>query len=150
VCKVAPAAVLIQDGPCDGCFSGSCCEQLNACYGSRACKLTVECMVRACGTQLGEALAAATRAGALPPADAAAGADTDAAAPGAPLCAGAGMTSELAVPSCVRACLCEFRSNDQGLPPEDLEQQPLTLALRVFECGVKAGCGAFCGADAAR
>jgi hypothetical protein len=135
VCKVDPAAVLIQNATCDGCFAGSCCEQLNGCYGSRACKLMIECITRSCGTQLGQALASdATR----PPhaAEASAG-DVCGAATGAP-------PADFTAPDCVRACLCKFRDNDQGLLPEDPERRPFTLALRVYECGANAGCGSSC------
>lgn len=135
VCKVDPAAVLIQNATCDGCFAGSCCEQLNSCYGSRACKLMIECITHTCGKQLGQALV-----------DDAARTPHEGGTAAPEACADTGDASAgaLAGPACVRACLCKFRENDQGLPPEDPERRPFTLALRVYECGANAGCGASC------
>lgn len=140
VCKVDPAAVLIQNATCDGCFAGSCCPQLNACYGSRACKLMIECVAQSCGTQLGRALVDdATRPPRALPLDA-----TDGGTSGADFCDDAGAPSDFTAPECVRRCLCKFRNNDQGLPPEDLAARPVTLAYRVYECGANAGCGPSC------
>lgn len=140
VCKVDPAAVLIQNATCDGCFAGSCCEQLNGCYGSRACKLMIECITQTCGNELGKALVAdAARPPAVLPPEA-----VDAASGGPEVCGDSGAPAPFAAPACVRACLCKFRDNDQGLPPVDPEQRPFTLALRVYECGANAGCGASC------
>jgi hypothetical protein len=138
VCKVDPAAVLIQNATCDGCFAGSCCAQLNACYGSRACKLTIECIAHSCGTRLGQGL---VDDAARPPRALPSGGDDGAGATA--LCADVA-PADFTAPACVRACLCRFRDNDQGLPPEDPEARPLTLALRVYECGASAGCGASC------
>ena len=56
--------------------------------------------------------------------------------------------SGFGAPECVRKCLCQFKDNDQGLPPEKLERRPLVLALRVYECGVRAGCASSCSEDA--
>lgn len=139
VCKVDPAAVLIQNATCDGCFAGSCCDQLDRCYGSRACKLMIECVTRSCGKHLGEALVAdATRPPRVIPPEAADGAS------GPDICGDGGPPSDFTAPECVRACLCRFRGNDQGLPPEDPEDRPFTLALRVYECGANASCGPLC------
>jgi hypothetical protein len=135
VCRVDPAALLIQTADCDGCFASSCCGELNACYASRACKLTVECIVKECGGELGAALAGA------PIEFPDGGIDADAfdpcAAPGAP-------NGASTAPSCVRKCLCEFKDNDQGLPPRDDAQRPPLLALAVYVCGQQAGCGMHC------
>lgn len=141
VCRVDQGALLIQSAECDGCFASSCCPQLNSCYQSRACKLTVECIVKECGAALGEALvnetlSASPDAAALPPDFCPDG--------GAPK----GSPSGFGAPECVRKCLCQFKDNDQGLPPEEVEKRPLILALRVYECGVRAGCAASCELDA--
>lgn len=119
VCKVDPAALLIQTADCDGCFSSSCCSELNACYASRACKLTVECIIRDCGTELGASLSGVPLE--FPDAG------SDAAAFDA--CAEAGAPNGPQPPQCVRNCLCEFRDNDQGLPPREDTQRPPLLAL---------------------
>ena len=138
VCKVDPAALLIQTADCDSCFSSSCCSELNACYASRACKLTVECIVRECGTELGASLSGT-------PIDFPDG-GTDAAA--FDICAEAGAPNGPQGPACVRKCLCEFKDNDQGLPPRDDAQRPPLLALAVYVCGQKAGCGTACSKSA--
>jgi hypothetical protein len=138
VCRVDPAAVLIQSAECDGCFASSCCPQLNACYGSRACKLTIECIVKECGAGFGSTLVADPLAGASLP-------DADAGDLAATLCNDAGAPPIATVaPSCVQKCLCAFRNNDQGLPPKDVAQRSIVLALQVYRCGVNADCGRMC------
>lgn len=143
VCRVDQGALLIQSADCDGCFASSCCPQLNACYESRACKLTVECIVRECGADLGTSLV-----------NAALSASPDAAALPVEMCPDGGAPpsspSGFGAPECVRKCLCQFKDNDQGLPPETLEKRPIVLALRVYECGVRAGCASSCSLDAGR
>lgn len=134
VCKVDPAALLIQTADCDGCFSSSCCSELNACYASRACKLTVECIIKECGTELGASLSGATIDFPDGGGDAAA----------FDICAEAGAPNGPHAPECVRKCLCEFKDNDQGLPPREDAQRPPLLALAVYVCGQKAGCGSHC------
>jgi len=138
VCKVDPAALLIQTADCDSCFASSCCSELNACYASRACKLTVECIIKDCGPELGASLAGA-------PIDIA-NSGGDAAA--FDICAEAGAPNGPQAPECVRKCLCAFKDNDQGLPPRDDAQRPPLLALAVYVCGQKAGCGTACSESA--
>jgi hypothetical protein len=135
VCRVDPAALLIHNANCDGCFSSSCCPQLNACYASRACKLTIECIVKECGTAFGTTLTAGIANGAP---DAGTGTFD-----GQRLCPTDGGTSTFGPPSCVQKCLCAFKDNDQGLAPEP-SQRPVNLALAVYQCGVSAGCGVSC------
>ena len=140
VCKVDPAAVLVQTAECDGCFSSSCCSELNACYANRACKLTVECIVKRCGPALGASLSG------LPIEFPEAGSDAGA----FNACAEAGVTTGAPPPDCVRSCLCEYMQNDQGLPPREDSQRAPLLALAVYVCGQRAGCGSHCsdaGAD---
>lgn len=133
VCKVDPAAVLVQTPECDGCFASSCCGELNACYGSRACKLTIECIAKECGTDLGDSLSGPAIAPADPTADAAA----------FDVCADGGPHAPQG-PACVRKCLCEYKDNDPGLPPRDDSQRPPLLALAVYLCAQHAGCGGHC------
>ncbi len=135
VCKVDPAAVLIQTAECDACFSSSCCSELNRCYGSRACKLTIECIVNNCGKTLGDSLtadpsriAADVDAGGLDICDA-----------GAPPVGPADLNAK-----CVHECVCTFQNHDQGLTPAENTAQPARLALAVYECGQRAGCAARC------
>jgi hypothetical protein len=137
VCKVDRAAVLIQTADCDSCFSSSCCSQLNACYASRACKLTIECIINACGPKLGDSLAGA-------PLSILAGLDGGA----LDFCgdggAALGRPGAMEVPACVKDCVCAFRQNDQGLAPSDPTQKPERLSLDVYVCGQQANCGTRC------
>jgi hypothetical protein len=147
VCKVDPAALIVQTPRCDACFASSCCNELNACYGNRACKLTLECIINTCKTDLGDALLAGLPL-ALPDAGDANMFDA---------CATVGARNGLGpeVPTCVRSCLCAYKENDQGLMPLDPALRPAMLSLAVYECGIRAGCGRSCptkdgGSDAAR
>ncbi len=134
VCKVDPAAVLLQTPPCDACFASSCCSQLNGCYANRACKLTLECIVNTCGSELGVGLSG--------PRFEVPDGGGDAAA--FDICGDAGDPNGPNAPPCVRKCLCDFKDNDQGLAPRDDAQRPPLLALAVYVCGQQAGCGASC------
>lgn len=140
VCRVTEAAALIQSAKCDQCFAGACCGQLNACYGSRACKLMVECISVECGKELGPSM---TELAGLAP-------GVHVAPPSRKLaevlCSedGAGTARNFRPPACVRTCLCRYKDNDQGLPPANPELLPLTMALRIFDCGVTANCGPEC------
>lgn len=138
VCRVDPGALLIQSANCDACLSSSCCPQLNACYASRACKLTIECITKECGAALGTTFIPGVLAGA-----------PDAGASifdGAKLCAGDAGSGNAAggPPACIQKCLCAFKDNDQGLPPTEVAKRPVNLALAVYQCGVSAGCGPSC------
>lgn len=136
VCRVDPAALLIHSANCDGCFASSCCPQLNECYASRACKLTIECIVQECGEALGSTLTPGILDGAP---DAGTGIFN-----GQQLCGSDGGTFDGGPPVCVRKCLCAFKDNDQGLAPTELAKRPVNLALAVYRCGVSAGCGTSC------
>ena len=136
VCRVDPAALLIHSANCDACFSSSCCPQLNACYASRACKLTIECIVKECGASLGTTLTNGVLNGAP---DAGIGVFD-----GQKLCTRDAGANALGAPTCIQKCLCAFKDNDQGLAPTELSQRPISLALSVYQCGVSAGCGPSC------
>jgi hypothetical protein len=140
VCRVNQAAVLVATPACDRCFSSSCCPELNSCYGSRACKLMIECIATECRDVLGPSLVMSRSDPDFggPPPDAADGPDIkQICAPGAP-------PSELGAPPCVRDCLCRYVENDQGLAPEDVRKQPFTLAASIYQCAVRADCGPKC------
>lgn len=143
VCRVDPAALLIHSANCDACFSSSCCPQLNACYASRACKLTIECIVKECGSAFSDTLTPGVLNGA--PAGGIGSFD------GQKLCSRDAGPDGIGPPTCVQKCLCAFKDNDQGLAPPELAQRPLNLAVAVYQCGVSAGCGPSCTdpADAA-
>jgi hypothetical protein len=138
VCKVDPAALLIQTPSCDACFASSCCSQLNGCYASRACKLTLECIIKECGSELGASLSGPTFQ--IP--------DGGGDAAAFDICADAGDPNGSNAPACVSKCLCDFKDNDQGLTPSNDAQRPPMLALAVYTCGQQAGCGAPCTAPA--
>ena len=134
VCQLDQAATLIRNAKCDACFSGACCAPLNSCYGDRACKLMLECMVDECGTELGPSLA---DGGAIVP-DAGPRSSTDIEA----LCTPGAAPS--ALPTCIQNCFCRYRNNDEGLPPSDPSLLPLNLAESVYTCGKEANCGVAC------
>jgi hypothetical protein len=136
VCRVDPAALLIHSANCDGCFASSCCPQLNECYASRACKLTIECIVKECGPTFGTTLTPGVANGAP---DAGTGVFD-----GQQLCTGDAGASAGGPPACVQKCLCEFKDNDQGLVPTQAAERPVNLALAVYQCGVSAGCAPSC------
>ncbi len=134
VCQVDQAARLIFNPPCDQCFAGSCCPELNRCYANRACKLTVECIISSCGGTLGTALkdpdGGAPNGGVTDPAKIAALCDDPSARTG--------------LPECVRTCLCAYRGNDLGIPPEGNALSSLDLAAAVYNCGRTSACGDAC------
>jgi hypothetical protein len=136
VCRVDPAALLIQSANCDACFASSCCPQLNECYASRACKLTIECIAKECGRTFGSALTPGILNGAP---DAGTGSFD-----GQGLCSPDAGTNAGGPPACIQRCLCAFKDNDQGLQPTELAKRPINLALSVYQCGVSAGCGQSC------
>lgn len=136
VCRVDPAALLIHSANCDGCFASSCCPQLNECYASRACKLTIECIVKECGAGFGTTLIPGILGGAP---DAGTGVFD-----GQDVCAREGGTNAGGPPACVQKCLCAFKDNDQGLTPTETAKRPVNLALAVYQCGVSAGCASSC------
>ncbi len=136
VCQVDPATVLFQNAACDRCFSGACCSELKECYGSRACKLTVECIAQCENAE-------PPRDGGLGPPDAGSGVfDVSE----ADLCADDGGVKHVprGPPACVAKCLCRFKDNDQGLEPPDAGQRPFNLASRVYNCGYAHNCLAAC------
>lgn len=138
ICRVDPSVVLFRNADCDGCFASSCCTDLNKCYGNRACKLSIECIVQECGAELGKSLIAdrpAILAGTnMPPADAG----------DLPDFCGATAPTNFAAPECVRQCLCKYRNDEQGLEPVDPTLRPLVLALGIYTCGAVADCGPSC------
>ncbi len=142
VCKVDPAAVLIQTPSCDACFASSCCSELDACYANRACKLTVECIVNECGPQLGASLLAGQVLG---PPDGGGAGGGDAA--GFDVCAPPTAPNGPHAPACVSKCLCDYKFNDPGLAPDSDAQRPALLALAVYVCAQEAECGKECPHD---
>lgn len=139
-CDVDPAVTLFLSPSCDKCITGACCEQINACYKNRRCQLFLECVTNHCPkttgpslTQIGTYPAAALEAfeqtvcgtGASRPAP-----EDDPFDPGA----------------CLNRCLNEFAAPDGGLPDEN--RAASCLAVGVYVCGAKSGCGPECSVDA--
>lgn len=135
VCKVDKAALLIRNARCDECFAGGCCAPLNRCYENRACKLMLECIINTCGSELGKALKDPT--GGPPDGSVGSRAETDLLCSDHP-------PPNIGIPDCVRTCLCRYRDNDQGLPPENDALLPASLAQSVYFCGKDAQCGDRC------
>ena len=122
VCRVDPAAGLVVNATCDTCFTGSCCDFINECYGNRACKLIVDCVASTCQASLGSTLTS------LDPNVASGACTTDAASIG---------------PSCVGSCIDRFSELEQGLLV-DAAKTARCLATRVVACGARASCSAKC------
>lgn len=136
VCRVDPAALLIHSANCDACFASSCCPQLNECYASRSCKLTIECIVQECGATFASTLTPDLLN--VPPDAGTSVFDAQR------YCSRDAGTSADGPPACVRKCLCAFKDYDQGLQPTELARRPINLALSVYQCGVSAGCEQSC------
>ncbi len=139
-CTVDRSVVLLASPTCDKCLGGSCCREVNECYGDRRCKLSVECIVQTCKVALGpemkrlselspqaigeiRQLVCSNTAGALE----------------------AGPPPALAE-SCVLGCLGAFAPIG-GTADDDRAR---CLALDVYACGAKAGCGSECTDDSLR
>lgn len=136
VCKVTPAATLFRNPQCDKCLAGACCAELDLCYGSRACKLSLECISQSCGAELGAALDQVSADKGVP--------DPARLPDGATLSPCTEPGASMFKPECVRKCLCDYQGHDQGLPPEDAGLDPFILAKQVFECAGRAKCGQRC------
>ena len=130
-CKVDPAAGEFVNATCDRCVSLSCCNEVNACYGSRTCKLTLECIVRTCGDGLGAALVA--NAGNVPLAAVACSAESGMRPP------------DPVLPSdCIGSCIAQYATSTVEPSDTPPEQTVRCLATRVFACAAQAGCAAAC------
>jgi hypothetical protein len=134
VCQVDQAARLILNPQCDQCFASGCCAELNSCYQNRACKLTLECIISDCGSELGKALEVSSG-------------DTrffNDVGDADQFCAA--KPADLAVPACVQRCLCQYRDNDRALPPAEASGSSINLAAAVYVCGRGSACGKDCRA----
>jgi hypothetical protein len=136
-CNVDPSVVLLASSTCDRCLGGSCCREINVCYGDRRCKLAIECIVQECKVALGPEM---KRLGELSQASILEVRQL--------LCSNtAGSTSPSPIKpppaiaeSCVLGCLGAFAPIG-GTADDDRAR---CLALDVYTCGAKAGCGAAC------
>lgn len=130
-CKLDPAAGEFVNATCDRCVSLSCCNEVNACYGNRACKLTLECIVRKCGDGLGAALTAnATNAPIF----------TTACSAGSSM-----RPPDPVLPNnCIGDCIAQYATSSVESSDTPPEQTIRCVATRVFACAAQAGCAAAC------
>lgn len=127
-CTLDRAVPLIVNPRCDACFNGACCEEINRCFGDRACKLTLDCITVDCQGKLGAELRGPSPA-ALDALEAL-------------LCPDGKVAQGGAGAECVRACLGAFSSTQ---PPAAVGGEGAAcLAFRVYACGVRAKCGEVC------
>lgn len=141
-CKVEPSVVLLSTPTCDQCFGGSCCAEVNRCYGNRRCKLAIECIVRDCRATLGQEMSAFGAIGdevldqvrRLVCEDST---DIDAAT--------VVPNNGLVAAACVTHCLTEFAPFDGGTSDDAIAR---CLAYDVYACGAKSSCGPACTIEA--
>lgn len=131
VCKVDPSAVSFGAPDCDRCITSACCEQINACYGNRTCKLIIEC-IAACPNALIEGPA-------LPPGrDPCTSDDDGAGRPGGP-----GGDAGDAGADCVSRCLSSYADHELRQAP-DAGPGARCLAYSIRSCALGARCASRC------
>jgi hypothetical protein len=157
-CNVNPAVVLLANPGCDKCLGGSCCQEVNACYGDRRCKLALECIVTNCRPTLGREMSVFAN---IPPTQAqlvrgfvcglpdGGRLDPDQVFPdagfrGPPQEDGGGpdfINPAFLGGECVGNCLQAFAPTNN---PDDINAR--CLAFNVYTCGARSGCGEECNA----
>ncbi|HVH45555.1 MAG TPA: hypothetical protein VM925_24545 [Labilithrix sp.] len=131
-CDVDPAVVLFANPGCDSCVGGACCEQINKCYGSRRCKLIVECITTHCTRTLGRSM---TDLGLVPPEELAAVRNA--------VCSGQNDVEGGSGPgACLERCLDDFAPSGDGGTADDYSAR--CDAFEVYACGARAKCGPKC------
>jgi hypothetical protein len=136
VCQLNPAALQFGAPSCDRCVTSSCCEQVNACYGSRTCKLALECIVKNCGRDLADDFKRAKTVdlGII---------QQQACTSGPPDGATVSDGGDQIIGPCVRDCLVAYASTSaDGV--DDPTTEAGCLAFNVFACGARADCAADC------
>jgi hypothetical protein len=128
-CTIDPAVTLIENPGCDRCIGSACCQEINGCYGNRACKLVIQCITDHCPNSFGPAL---TALGEIPldAIEAARQAVCAGHAPGVP------------ISPCFARCLDDFAPAADGGTVDD--QQALCLSFGVYACGARYQCGPSC------
>lgn len=136
-CDLDPAVTLFVSPTCDRCIGSACCEQINACYGNRQCKLFLECVSDRCPKTVGASItgASAVPADVLATFEAAVCGDAGAAA----LLTSA---SPVTTGACLDRCLDEFARPKAGLV--EANREATCLALGVYACGARNQCGPSC------
>jgi len=137
-CRVDQAVVLIATPTCDRCVTGSCCKEVNDCYGDRRCKLAVECIARECTSTVGRDMEFLAEIG-----DEGVRAVRDAVCSNTPLPVGVG--PDRLGGSCIERCLVDFAPVTGGTTDD---ANARCLAFSVFACSAGAKCGAACAEPA--
>lgn len=112
-CALDPQAPLFFEASCDRCVTGSCCREVNDCFGNRSCKLAVECILDRCK-----------------PAATAFGAVAEVARASQAVCAGG---AAAAPDPCIARCVESFARGADPLVPAPRRAE--CLALEVVACG---------------
>jgi hypothetical protein len=130
VCNVDPAAIEIITPTCDGCVTGACCNELNACYGNRTCKLQIECIAKNCAREFSNLLSAAPIPGIQRFVEAS--------------CSG----PDVFVPETDPNLSCIVEKCFKVYPPSGFVADPsksaACLSGRFFSCAATASCGSSC------
>lgn len=129
-CDLDQAVTLFGTAECDSCITGACCTEINACYTNRQCKLFLECITDHCPKSLGPSLDAFGKldAGAID-------------ALTTSICSGQNIAVDTG--ACLARCFSEYvLPADGGNDPDD--RAAGCLALNVYACGAKSGCGPRC------
>ncbi len=128
-CDLDPAVILFATPSCDRCVGGACCVPINACYGSRGCKLIVECITRNCPKTLGPGM---TALGQAPPGVVELATNE--------ICRGSKPSVDPG--ACLARCLDEFAPLTDGTTTDETDAR--CLAFKVYACGAGSGCGPKC------
>lgn len=128
-CDLDQAVTLFGTSSCDGCITSGCCNEINACYKNRQCKLFLECITDHCPKSLGPALSSLGKLATEQLDDLRDAVCGDASVPVDP-------------GSCLNRCLFEFAFPDGGT--EDDNHTAGCLAVSVYTCGAKNKCGDRC------
>lgn len=140
-CIVNPAVIKLANPGCDRCVGGSCCREVNNCYGDRRCKLALECIVTECKGQLGKEMIDFEEGGV-------ARADTarsyacgfpDGGRPEGPPPGNAAVAGP-----CVDRCLRDFAPFQNGTADDETAR---CLAFEVYACSARSRCGEECTAS---
>jgi hypothetical protein len=131
-CSLDRAVVLFANPTCDRCMGGACCQQINACYANRGCKLVIECITAHCPRTLGPSMTALGKA-----------APGTAANVSAAVCAGNDDPGGAGPGPCLKRCIDDFAPEGSLGTTDDREAR--CLAFSVYACGAEEKCGPACG-----
>ncbi|MBS2019929.1 MAG: hypothetical protein JST00_44105 [Deltaproteobacteria bacterium] len=140
-CTLDRSVILFGNARCDRCASSACCDEINACYLNRACKLTLECIITKCARSLGDGMNVLR---ARPNLD-----DVTRVACGESVDGSMDMVDDPLLPGgpneCIATCLTDFTpSRNETADDRDARCK----AFKVYACSAKAGCGDECNSGA--